>query len=219
MERAERMKKSILSLIAVFMVSTLLGVYLISRNFLAGSAQEKMAVSFTSFVTSVRGLQRIQLAEVNAIEVFERTSEYSLFWDAVKLPDVVVQARVPVRYSYYIDMKDSFSFEQVAGALIVHAPRLRAGPPAPDVSSISYQVTQGSLFRNSTAAIEELRRSLTPLLARSSEQNRLLVHDEARRQLEALIRSWLLQNKALKDQEIKIQIQFEDEPSQISRPQ
>lgn len=174
-----------------------------------GYSQAKLNASFTSYVHQVRGLKRLQLAEVNAIEILERTSEHSLFWDMVKLPDVVVQARIPVRYLYYVDLEDPFDIRIVGEEVQVSAPPLRGTAPAADISGMTYEVKKGSMLRNSHAAIEELRKTITPFLNESSATNRILVAEEARRQLEEIVRAWIITSPDVPS-ELKVRVTFAD---------
>lgn len=175
-----------------------------------GLAQENLRVSFTSYMTKMRGFKRIQLAEVSSIEIIERTSEYAIFWNTVKLPDVVVQARIPVRYIYYIDLEEPFDITLAGNELLVKAPKLRAATPAPDISAMNYEVKKGSLFRNTGTALEELRKSITPMLNESAETTRQLVGGEAKKQLEELIRTWMLQSSDLKNEVKSVKVSFNE---------
>lgn len=208
------LKKWLLPLsILVLACALLLTVILLLKKETASS--ERLTQSFSTYITGVKGMKRLQLVEVNAIESIERTSEFRLFWDVLRFPDVVVEARVPVRYLYYVDFDEALSIETEEERIQVFAPPLRAGMPAADVSGIQYQVTKGSLFRNSSVAVEELRKSITPWLNQSAEQNRELVRAEARRELEGFVRSWLSASGLSTDQEI--QIHFADDP-EAARP-
>ena len=204
--------KRILWMTSTLLLVIALGlVYQCSRWNLKVESDEKLTVSFTSFVSAIRGLQRVQLAEVSSTEVIERTSEFSVFWDFLKLPDVVVQARIPVRYLYYVDLQEPFDIIHDEDRLIVTAPPLRAGAPAADVSGISYEVKKGSFFRSSRTAFEELRKMITPLLNESAEKNKILVQEEARRQLTALVKTWTLQSPELKNGIRSVEVHFQGE--------
>jgi hypothetical protein len=207
------MKKSFFPAVAAIVLC--LAVFFGGREILRRSAQgvseEKLAVSFTSYISGIRGFQRIQLAEVSAVEIIERTSEYSVFWDMLKLPDVVVQARIPVRYLYFVDLSEPFDIRRENGKLIIHAPPLRAATPAPDISGMSYEVKKGSLFRDTRTALEELRKTITPLLQENAEKSRQLVREEARQQLASLVKTWMLQSKDLTGEIQNVHVSFPDE--------
>lgn len=176
-------------------------------------SQEKLKTSFISYVSSIRGVKKLQLAEIQSLEVIERESKFSIFWNMIQMPDVVVQAKIPVFYSYYIDLAEPMTLDQRQGELWVHAPMLRANPPAADVSAISFEVKKGSIFRNSKPVIEEIRQTITPLLNESAEQKKSLVMDSARQQLSDIIQLWLSQNPELQAQIQNIHVEFASEIS------
>ncbi|MFO1499693.1 MAG: hypothetical protein U1G07_15090 [Verrucomicrobiota bacterium] len=68
------------------------------------------------------------------MEVFTRTEEPSTAFGYVPLPDVVVEARAPVEYTYYLDLKAKWEFVLSDGVLHAYAPAIRANKPAVDVS-------------------------------------------------------------------------------------
>lgn len=175
-------------------------------------AEKKLNNSFKTYIQSIKSVQKLQLAEIQTNEVIERTSKYSIFWDRIQLPEVVVQAQVPVVYSYFVDLKQEFQFELQNRSLIVRAPNLMAAPPSVDISGISYQVKKGSLFRNHQAAVNELNQIISPLLIESAEKNKTLISENAKKELSAFLQTWLA---GLSDQKIQfdsIQINFGSDP-------
>ena len=190
------MKKAVLiSLILGFIgIAFVLGLKFVSTQGLKNFSQEKLSISFVSYMSSVQGVQKIQLAEIQAVELIERTSQYSIFWNMLKLPDVVVQARIPVSYSYYIDLSEPIQMEIVDQVMQVQAPALKANPPAADVSAISFEVKKGSLFRNARPAIDEIMKTITPLLNQSAESKKTVVLEKAKEQLALIIKNWMLNN-------------------------
>lgn len=174
-------------------------------------SSEKLTVSFTSYVTSTKGLQRLELAESTAVENIERSSQFSFFWDFVKLPDLVVQARIPVRYLYYIDLTEPIHVSLIGQELYLTAPILRPGLPAADVSGISYEVKQGGLFRDTPKAFEDLRKMITPLLNENAQRRLPEIREQARTSLTALIKTWAAQNPALPQDEKNYHLRFADE--------
>lgn len=184
------MKKWLIALVPLIVIFS---AFLVMKksDHLPLSAQEDLSVQFTSYMNQTRGVQKIQLVESTAVEVIERTSKYSLFWDTFKFPNVVVLARVPTTYTYYVDLEKPFKLSFEGETLTIQAPPLEANPPAPDISGISYEVREGSVFRNTQTAFDELRRTITPLLKQKAELNRHHVQGEAEKQLELLVHGWL----------------------------
>lgn len=200
--------------LALLAVAIALIVVLSTRGPRSAGGPE-LAVSFTSYVHEARGLQRVELYETRSVEIIERTSKYSLFWDFLKFPDLVVLARVPVRYSYYVDLTEPFEISLRDGRTIVNAPALRAGLPTADVSGISYEVKSGSLFRNSFNAFEELRKTITPLLQENAERQLPSAFEPARKQLMELLKNWC---SASGNCHGEIEIRFKNEDSLPNAP-
>lgn len=199
----------------VLVSATLLGLALFFflgvrwvQNSPSSFSQEKLKTSFISYVSSIRGVKKLQLAEIQSLEIIERESKFSIFWNMIEMPDVVVQAKIPVFYSYYVDLAEPMTFVQRQGELWVEAPALKANPPAADVSAITYEVKKGSLFRNPKPVIEEVRQTITPLLNEIAEQKKALVIDSARQQLSDIIQLWLSQNPEFQEQIQGIRIEF-----------
>lgn len=193
---------------ASIIVTLLLSFALIVFTRLQPPRDEKLNVAFTSYVHETRGLQRLELFEVKSVEVIERTSKYSLFWDFLKFPDLVVLARVPVRYGYYVDLAEPFELSVRGSKTVALAPALRAGLPAADVSGISYEVKTGSLFRNTFNAFEELRKTITPLLRENAERQIPAALEPARRQLADTIKVWCRQSSSCPE---KVEVRFANE--------
>lgn len=162
------------------------------------NSQQSINLSFTSYLNQIKGVKKLQLAEVTSNELIERTSEFSLFWNLLKLPDVVVQARIPTTYTYSINLEEPFKIEFQDSRVIVHAPALTPGPPAPDISGISYEVREKSFLRDSRAAIEELRKTITPLLHQRAKLNTPLALKSAKEELSSLVELWAKQNPQFK---------------------
>lgn len=181
------------------MVTTLL------EEFSSETAQTR----FLSYATTVAPLKRIELAKINQIEIFERSSQAKLFWDHFNLPEVVVRASIPVEYRYYVDLDNQWKFEIKDNVLNVLAPPLRAGTPSPDISNLKFEVRKGSLFRNEGKVAEALKQDLTELLQVRAQLSVGVARDTAREQLISLVRQWLTsESKGSAD----ISIRFQDEP-------
>ena len=69
-----------------------------------------VTTTFRSYATEVTGTNRLQFAEVKQMEVFERRDEAQVLWRTFALPDVVVEARAPVEYTYFLDLDKEWTF-------------------------------------------------------------------------------------------------------------
>src|SRR5438128_1577680 len=66
--------------------------------------QGTVTTSFVSYATTISNYQRLQITGLKQTEIFTRTEETSTAFGYVPLPDVVVEARAPVEYTYYLDL-------------------------------------------------------------------------------------------------------------------
>ncbi|MBX2993999.1 MAG: hypothetical protein KF681_04240 [Bdellovibrionaceae bacterium] len=182
-----------------------------SGLFGAGRA-DAMKVEFTSYMSQVRGLQRMELGSIKSYEVLTKTSEFSILWDLVKLPDLVVETRLPVRYVYFVDFKEPFQIDLTGDTVRIQAPALQAGMPAPDISGFEIRVKSGGFMRDKSKAIEDLKSSITPLLMKRAEENKTAVRETARQELANFFSVWLRSREdfgAYKN----VSVTFADEPT------
>ncbi|MFQ5525527.1 MAG: hypothetical protein ACE5GX_04635 [Thermoanaerobaculia bacterium] len=181
------------------------------RDLAAAFRQGTVKTVFINHAAQLSGGNKLAVSELAQTEIYTRTESSSLLWGALQLPDVVVEARVPVEYVYYLDLADAWEFELVDDALLVRAPRLRFATPALDVSRLEYDVRASSLLRDEDAAIEALRKGLTELSRERAEAQIPLVRETARRHTEEFVGNWL--SGAFDEPEVRhIEVVFEDEP-------
>ena len=170
-----------------------------------------ITTSFRGDATSVIGATRLQFAELRQLEVFERRDAAAVLWGALALPDVVVEARVPVTYTYYLDLDKEWHFRLADGIVFVTVPAVEWNRPATDVSALRFSVREGSVLRDEQLVVDRLRGELTPLLDRRARQNVGLVRETGRRKVEAFVETWLVQRFA-DGREYAARVVFADEP-------
>ncbi len=154
-------------------------------------SNESLQTRFMSYATTISATRRLSVAQLKQVEVFERKSGASLFWNYVQLPDVVVRATVPVEYLYYVDLNERWEFTKRDTELLVVAPALKFNTPAADVSALNFEVRQGSMFRNERDVAVGLQKELTPLLEQRATFNQHLVRETARKELTKIITDWM----------------------------
>lgn len=183
----------------------------------AGRALEKVAAAFrqgtittawVSHATSLSGTLRLQVARLNQTEFFTRQEERRTGFGYIPLPDVAVEARAPVEYSYYLDLNDPWRIEVVHGVVRVFAPRLQFNTPAVDASAITYEVRKG--FFQTSEALEALKRSISSLVEHRARENLPLVREMARRQTGTFVANWLAREFA-DGQDYVVKVTFADE--------
>ncbi|HET7292778.1 MAG TPA: hypothetical protein VFM88_10155 [Vicinamibacteria bacterium] len=168
---------------------------------------------FASEATRLNGTARLQFAELLQTELFERTDATSLFWGQLQLPDVVVEARAPVTYTYFVDFDKAWSFRLEGALLEATAPAIEFNTPAVDPSAIRYVVRQGSLLRDEAQALERLKAGLTELSRARARDHVPLVRDTGRRTIGEFVERWLRQG--FEDGAAhRVRVRFADEPPQ-----
>ncbi len=155
-----------------------------------------VTTTFRGYATDVAGTTRLQFAELRQEEVFERRDTEAVLWGALALPDVVVEARAPVTYVYFLDLDKEWRFRLEGKGVLVVVPPVEWNRPAVDVSALRYAVREGSVFRDEEVALDRLRSELTPLLDRRARQHVPLVRETGRRKVEAFVETWLVQRFA-----------------------
>lgn len=170
-----------------------------------------VTTSFRSDAARLRGTTRLQFAELKQLESFERRDAESLLWGTLALPDVVVEARAPVTYGYYVDLEKEWRFRLEGRQVQVVAPAVEWGPPAVDVSALRYEVRAGSVLRDEAIVQERLRSELTALAQMRARAHLPLVREAGRRKVEAFVENWLVQRFG-DGGEYRARVRFADEP-------
>ena len=171
-----------------------------------------VTTSFTSYASEVRGSTLLQVATLQQLEIFERKDEAALFWGQLALPDVIVEARAPVEYTYHVELKEPWGFTLDGETLLVKAPAIRWNAPAVDVSALRYEIRKGSVLRDEAAVIEKLRLGLSELAKQRAGQHRALVRETARRQAEEFVETWL-KARFSDGGRLRARVSFADEPA------
>lgn len=180
------------------------------RDLAAAFRQGEVETRFASYAGSLAGSNKLQVAELRQVEVFRRTESSSVLWGALRLPDVVVEARVPIDYVYTVDLEAPWRFELADHRLLVRAPPLDFNPPALDVSRLEYEVRASSFLRDEDEAIAALQAGLSELSRRRARELTGLVRDTARLETAAFVRNWLA--ASFEDGEVySIEVVFEGE--------
>lgn len=171
-----------------------------------------ITTTFRGDATSVVGTTRLQFAELRQEETFERRDGAAVLWGTLALPDVVVEARTPVVYTYFLDLDKEWRFRLEEGVVFVTVPRVEWNRPAPDVSALRFSVREGSVVRDEQLVMDRLRAELTPLLEQRARAHVPLVRETGRRKVEAFVETWLVQR--FSDGKLyRAHVVFADEPT------
>jgi hypothetical protein len=150
-----------------------------------------VTTSFASHATEVSGSTFLQFATLRQVEVFQRKDSTTLLWGQFSLPDVVVEARAPVEYTYYLDLNKPWNLRLEGDTILVSAPAIEFNTPALDASALRFEVREGSVFRDEAAVTEQLRRGLSSLAKLRARQHVVLVRETGRRRTEQFVETWL----------------------------
>ncbi len=162
------------------------------RSVAAAFKTGTITTTFVSYATEMSGGQKLQFATLKEMEVFERTDRAQVLWGQLELPEVVVRAEAPVEYTYYLDLKERWDFLLEGKTVRVQAPPIRFNTPAIDVSRLRYEVKSGSVFRDETLALQNLKRGLGQLAQERASSNVALVRELGRKETTEFVRTWLL---------------------------
>lgn len=165
---------------------------------------------FQSFTTRIGGSSHLQFSELESVESFERKESATVLWGALALPDVVVEATVPVTYTFYLDLQERWRLDLEGSRLTVSVPPIRYNAPAADVSELKMQVVEDSVLRDSEEVAEALKARLTPLLEARAAESVELVREVGRRRAELFVREWILHDFPAAE-DLRVDIVFDDE--------
>jgi len=180
----------------------------VAEAFRAGT----VTTTFRGYATEVSGTSRLQFAELRQEESFERRDSEAVLWGTLALPDVVVEARAPVTYTYFLDLDKEWRFRLEGRDVLVVVPPVEWNRPSVDVSALRFEVREGSVLRDEQLVLDRLRGELTPLLDRRARQHVLLVREAGRRKVEAFVETWLVQRFA-DGGGYRARVLFGDEPA------
>lgn len=168
--------------------SALIAVRNVAEAFRTG----KIETTLRSYATEIRGVSRFQFAELKQFESFERTDATSLAWGAIPLPDVVIEARGQVVYTYVLDLQKRWDLRLADRTVEVTAPAPEFSVPALDPSTLTFEIKRGSILRDEEAVREALRKGLAMLLNERARQHLPLVRETGRKATEEFVRNFLV---------------------------
>ncbi len=165
---------------------------------------------FVSHAAELEGTSRFQFATLKEGEIFQREESGSTAWGLIALPKVVVEARAPVEYSYYLDFAGTWEFSRQGPLLTVFPPPIAANPPALDVSALQFYTLEGSIWRNDGPVRDRLKDTLSAALRKRAAKNAGLVRDVGRQRLGEFVEKWLVE-KFSDGRDLRVKVVFPDE--------
>ena len=168
-------------------------------------------IRLRSYATELKGVSRIQFAELRQLESFERTDATSLAWGLIPLPDVVVEARGQVLYTYNLDLQKPWRLVLHDKIVDVAAPAPEPGVPALDPSTLTFEIKKGSALRDEAAVRAALQAGLSGLLSQRAREHLEVVRETGRKTTEEFVRNFLI--SSYDDAAgYAINVRFADEP-------
>ena len=150
-----------------------------------------VTTSFLSYAANIQTGHHLQFATIRQMEIFSQKDQARTGFGYIPLPDVIVEARAPVEYNYYVDLNAKWEFILKDNTVYVLAPEIEYNKPSVDASEIQYEVRKGSIFRRTEQVKENLKKSITDLADRRAKENAALVRDTARKQVGDFVERWL----------------------------
>ena len=178
----------------------------VARAFNENTVREE----FISHAAELTGTSRFQFATLRESEVFQRAETGSTAWGLIPLPTVVVEARAPVEYSYFLDFAGDWEFARVDSQLTVFAPLIAANAPALEISALQFYTLEGSIWRNDDAVRDRLKDTLSVALKERAARNVALVREIGRQRLAEFVEKWLAE-KFSDGKALRVKVVFPDE--------
>ena len=172
--------------------------------------EQTVREEFISHAAELAGTSRFQFATLREGEIFQREESGSTAWGLIALPKVVVEARAPVEYSYWLDFAGPWEFTRTGQVLTVFPPAIAANPPALDVSALQFYTLEGSIWRNDGPVRERLKDTLTGALRKRADKNSGLVRETGRQRLAEFVEKWLAE-KFSDGRDLRVKVVFPDE--------
>lgn len=179
---------------------------------------QTIKADFTSTATTLAGTSRLQVTTIKQVELFERLD--SVTWGGVRFPDVIVNAKAPVEYTFFLDLNGEWNFSWDDKTMTVLAPPIEFNTPAIDASALEYQVIKGSVLRNEEAVKEALRKTLTEQSKKRAADNIHIAREAARREVEKFVRKFVGQAYGV-GESLPVIVRFRDEAAaavQVENP-
>lgn len=177
--------------------------------------EQNIRQEFLSSAITLTGTNRLEVATLQEHETFRRKESDSLAWGLISLPNIVVQADVPVEYGYYLDFNSPWEFQQQDNVVTAYAPVISPNTPAADISKLSFYTLEGHKWQDDKSVRDRLQGTLTPALHERSVEHIPMVKEIARRQVQTFVQKWLADSFS-DGHEFQVKVVFPDErPVQV----
>lgn len=150
-----------------------------------------VTTSFISYASTLSSGHYLQFANLSQTELFSHSDQATTGFGYIPLPEIIVEARAPVEYTYYLDLNAKWELRLEDQVIYVLAPPIRFNKPSVDASRIEYEVRKDSVFRNGKDAKENLKQSITFLANQKARENVPIVRELGRKKTGEFVEKWL----------------------------
>lgn len=170
-----------------------------------------VTTEFISYASSIHPTHRLQFATLKQTEIFTRKDEATTGFGYIPLPEIIVEARAPVEFTYYLDLNAPWRLVLENHVIYVQAPRIQFNQPSVDVSGVKFEVRKDSVLRNTAESMEGLRQSISQLARLKARENIGLVRETGRKQTAEFVEKWL-SRQFTDGTNYPVKVYFEGEP-------
>lgn len=185
----------------------------VASGFYTGNVTEKFLSSIPEF--DAEGSGNLEVATLTATETISHSDERKILWDQISLGVATSEIRVPVTYRYHLRLRDEWQVTIKGTVCTVRAPIVRPSlPPAIHTDGMEKRSDLGWLRFDGADHMTELEQSITPTLETfaADERHQGVVRENARREVRAFVRTWLLREDQWGEQGVQaIRVIFTDE--------
>ncbi len=159
----------------------------------------------------------LEVATAERDETLTKYDMKSLLFNTVYLGTTISEVRVRATYRYHIKIGDEWKVGRQGSRCIVIAPVIRPSLPAAIHSdTMSSKTTSGWLRFNGTSNLEELQKSVTPMVSELAGNARHIkeVREPSRKAVAEFVRNWLIKEDQWKASGMTdVVVVFADEPA------
>jgi len=177
-------------------------------KFVAGPSEDVSARILTNF-RSFQPELKLQLATFKEDALIERTDSHWL------LPDVKLEARAPISYTYFVDLNGTWNFLVQNRKILVFPPAVQCNTPAYDVGKLTISVKEDSVLRRTEIAKEAFHNELMGYAWGRSKIQIPLIKENARKQLKTFVETWIKNNFA-NTEGFAVEVYFPDEKTGVT---
>ena len=159
---------------------------------------------------------KLEIASFKMTEVFERT-DYETF--GIPLGETRSSIKVPVTYTYHVELHDPWTLDVTNGICYVTAPPIKHNVPAIHTDGMVKKVESDwrTIFKpghDEQKRLNEFEKTLTPRMwvNAGSPKYIKIVREDCRKTVGEFVRDWILKDERYKDYDIEtLKIVFPDE--------